>query len=293
MANDKNTKGYRVVVIGVLVVSLILNVVLLSRTTKMEAQVNQVIDMQHNLISNVDGQSVHIQGMLEDMKEQQSWITPITLDIISAKENDRQFSFEWQVKELQKNSEILFHYKLDSQEDYTSIPVKEVEQGFFQANVSIEVPLKPEWHHTVTTQDEDAKYDQGIKEILEENYQDNELMYYVSVSSNDLVKSGEVQSEHLGDFGSEQYGIIQSETHLYEDNYNFLLVNHNEENPSNEIEEVYLLKYENETLLEEQMLTFDSGTNSFKLVQQKQYEDMRLVARVVYQDGKVFEREVY
>lgn len=100
-----------------------MNFTLLSRLDEVEDQLNFVSNNQHNIMNNVNNQTSHIQDVLNDIKEEQSWISTIKMDV-NTKELEAgkaEATFEWQVKELQNGSEVVFNYVYGNKEDYISL----------------------------------------------------------------------------------------------------------------------------------------------------------------------------
>ncbi|WLD93999.1 hypothetical protein [Alkalihalobacillus sp. AL-G] len=300
MHSDKYLKIFRIFVALALVISLVLNFTFLSRLNQLEHQVNTVFNNQHNIISDVNGQTSHIQNVLNDIKEEQSWISGIDLDVNTNDFEDGQAeaTFEWQVKELQNDSEVVFNYAYgDDSEEYTTLPAKELQQGLFQVKVPFEVDVEPLWEVSLETPDSNTKQEMTKKE-MEEHHQ-NILKYYVSVSYDDMVKSGEIHTEPLGHLGTKDYGIVQTDIYMHKENVSIALISHNV-NDSIVVEEAYLMMYKGETLIGEKEIESDDENNPpdqsvrlFNLNQVDRYEDMRLVIKVVYTNGETFKKEVY
>ncbi|WP_349409959.1 hypothetical protein [Pseudalkalibacillus sp. SCS-8] len=303
MNREKLMNIFVVFVVVALVVSLIMNFQLISKLGDVENQLNSVTNWQHRLKSDLDDQRVHIDHVLDDIREQQSWISPIKMDVNpkDLEDGKAEATFEWQVKELQKDSEVVFHYTYGDNEDYTSVPVKETQQGMFQVDVPFEVNVEPEWFvHITATRNSQETSKKQMEEQSKKEMEENSLKYYVSVSYGDLVKSSEVHTEHLGYLGTNTYGTFQTNLMLEDKTFSVILANQHADHSTYEIEKVYLLKYEDGSLLgkeelktDEQYDRRDPMIHSFQVNQIKQYEEMRLVIQVVYNNGKTFEKEIY
>lgn len=125
---------------------------------------------------------------------------------------------------------------------------------------------------------------------------DTRLRYFVSVTYDDLIKSGEIQTEHIGHFGTSAYGIIRADIHSHKDNIGVSLFNEFMMEPSVHVEKAYLLKYEGNKLIGEEEFENhgpeEEWTRHFHMNQIKKYENMRLAVKVVYSNGETFEKEV-
>jgi hypothetical protein len=297
--SDKYKKLFRIFVTAALLISLIMNFTLLSKIDQLENEVNNVSQNQHHIISNVDSQTNQIHHALNEFKREQSWISTVIMDINTnnLKAGKAEAIFDWQVKELHNDSEVMFNYAYGESEDFKSIPAKELQKGIFQVNLPIEFELEPEWQVGVIT----SSNIQEESKIEEESaFNQNNLKYFVSVNYDDMVKSSEIYTEHLGHFGSNVYGFLQTDLHFHDDMMSVTLMNHRVHDSSNVLEEAYLLKYEGKSFIGEEELLFDEQLSPpdellrhFQLDRVKQYENMNLILKVVYSNGDTFEKEVY
>ncbi|KJS86920.1 MAG: hypothetical protein JM58_06005 [Peptococcaceae bacterium BICA1-8] len=64
----------------------------------------------------------------------QSWLSSVNVDTVidESNKNKAMVNFEWQVKELQNNSEVFFNYKKNEEKEYKSIKAVDKENGFFR-----------------------------------------------------------------------------------------------------------------------------------------------------------------
>jgi hypothetical protein len=305
LESDKFIKFFRIFIGAALVVSLVMNFSLFSRLDHLENQMNVVTNNQYNTMNTLDSQTSHIQTVLNDFKNEQSWIGTINMDVNPEElENGKaEATFKWQVKELQNDAEVVFNYAYAESEDYITIPAKKMQQGLFQVKVPIEVKVEPQWEIGVRTTDSNTQQKMRKKEMEKKRMEDskeNTFKYFVSVSDDDMVKSGEIHTEDLGHLATNYYGFIQIEIDSIDKNLNVTLLHDNVSGLSNSLEEAYLLKYEGERLIEEEQIESDDqnrppdhSVRFFHLDQVEKYEDMRLVVKVVYSNEATFEKEVY
>jgi hypothetical protein len=300
--NNNYQKYFQLFIAIALVVSLIMNYNLFSRLDFVENQLNNVYNNQHNIISNVNSQAGQVQNIMNEMKEEQSWISRINMEFDPSKVSvgHAAATFEWQVKELQTNSEVMFHYVYGDSENYVSVRAEELQGGLFQVKIPIEVELEPFWEVGVITTTSSNMHEESknvIEERMMKHERENRLKYFVSVSHEDLVKSGEIHTEHLGHYGSNYYGILRGDVYEHEENISLSLINEYMMEPSVTIEKAYLVKYEGTTLLGEEEIESQDPEGEwprhFHVNQIEKYDNMRLVIKVVYSDGKAFEKEVY
>jgi len=300
----KYSKYFKIFVVLALITSLGMKVAMVSRLNQIESQVTSISNTQHNILSNVDGQTSHIQSVLNDMKEEQSWISSINMDVnpTNLEEGQLEVTFEWQVKELHSDSEVIFNYVYGDSKEYIEIPAEEIQQGLFQVKIPVEVEMEPQWEIGMISGPSNGERElskQEIEKSLDEEERERILTYFVSVSHDETVKSGELHSENLGYYGTNYYGIIQTDIHL-NDSLSVMLAYHQVTESSPIVEEAYLLKYNNGSLVGEEEIKSEKQHNlhddrfgMFHLDGVEDYDDMQLVIKVVYRNGSVFEKEVY
>jgi hypothetical protein len=302
MFESKNyTKFLSIVIAGGLVISLILNFTLISKMNDLQYQVSNLSAAQFDIRTSVENQVSHIQNVLNDFTEEQSWISSIEMEVNTNEIEDGQANatFEWQVKELESGSEVVFNYAYGDSEDFKTVQAEELENGLFQVEVPVDLKLEPVWEIGTTISDSD-KIQENIKKEMEEQMVENNLKYFVSVSTGDKVKSSQVYSEHLGYFGTSLYGVIMLDLISNNDQITIHLMNDSADKSSILIEEAYLLKYQGEELIGEAQLMLDDESSppdnrmrNFHIDQVEKVPDMRLLVKVVYSDGKTFEKEIY
>ncbi|TLS36454.1 hypothetical protein [Pseudalkalibacillus caeni] len=304
MDSEKYMTFFKLFVPIALIVSLIINFNLSSRLGELESTISSLSSNQHNIINNVNDQTNQVQAILNDFKEEQSLISFVHTDFRpkeSAKDQ-MEAAFKWRVKELDSNSEVIFHYAIGDNKEWTSLSPDEIEKGLYQVNFPLEISLEPQWEVGLSITGSNTKEEskQEIDERMDKENRQKSLNYYVTVTTDDTVKSGEVHTEHLGYYGTNYYGIIQTDINIHDKTFSASLVNHGPDPTSHVIEEAYLLIYDNEKLKEEKKMKAetenlppDDSIRSFHLDEEKKSEDMRLAVKVVYSDGAVFEKEVY
>lgn len=294
---DKQVNYFNVFVLVVLVVSLGINFNLSAKIDHIVNQGYRFSDSQSQIIEEVNNQTNNLSDILHEFTEEQSLISTVTMEINTEKlkNGDVESTFQWQVKEYQEDADVVFHYAFGDMETYTSIPAKELERGLFQVKVPFELDFEPEWE--IMSYD-DWRYSEDI--IEESAAPDAELSYYVSVSAGDLIKSGALQTDNIGYLGTSNYGFVYAEVQISDpDDHLMIWVSNHEVNASVYLEEAYLLKYDNDRLIGEEKLELEPydennlDTRYFQGSQLEAYEDMRLVLKVIYNNGDTFEKEIH
>jgi hypothetical protein len=291
-------RNFRIFVVLALVGSLVLNFTLVSKMNQLEGQVSNISNFQHDITSSIDGQATQVYSALEEFKNEQSWISRITMNIDNDAVTNGQANaiFNWQVKELQKNSEVVFHYAFGESEEYQALPANEMQNGLFQVQVPFRFDNEPQWHVGLITSDSYHSEEASEKEAIDGN---DGIHFYVTVSYDDMVKSSELQNEFLGDLRSSFYGIIQTDVHIFKSKLDITLINYQVDEKSVYVEKATLLKYKGDTLIGEEELDMvkenspDFSERFFNIHQVEQYENIRLVMKVEYSNGDRFEKEIY
>ncbi len=291
-------RNFRIFVVLALVGSLVLNFILVSKVNQLEGQVKNISNFQHDIISSIDGQASQVYSALEEFKNEQSWISTVTMEIDNNALTNGQVNaiFNWQVKELQKNSDVVFHYTFGESEEYKALPANEMQNGLFQVKVPFRFDKEPQWHVGLITSDSYHSEEASEKEAIDGN---DMIHFYVTVSDDDLVKSSVIQNEFLGDMRTSYYGIIQTDVHIFKSKLDITLINYQIDEKSVYVEKATLLKYKGDTLIGEeelQMVKENSPEYSerfFNIHQVEQYENIRLVMKVEYSNGDSFEKEIY
>ncbi|MCC3359205.1 hypothetical protein [Bacillus sp. REN16] len=277
-----------------------MNFTLLFKVNQLEEQAGYISGLQQDISYRVENQASVVYNALEEFKNEQSWISTISMQIDNKKIKDGEAiaTFNWQVKELQNNSMVEFHYSFGGDgEVYTSLPAEEVQNGLFQVMLPFEFEKEPQWRIGQITSDSYYSEEVSEKEAIEGLQ--NTINFYVTISHDDLVKSSEIQQEFLEDLRSSFYGSIQTDVHLFNSKLDITLINYLVDDKSMYVEKAILLKYKGNTLIGEEELQGieENGSENmerfFHLNQVDKYEDIRLVMKVIYSNGETFEKEIY
>lgn len=305
-------KYFKIVVVGGLCASLLFNFVLLTRLDAIDNKINDFSNTQRQIINTVNAQVSQINNSINKIKEDQSWLSAVNVETIIDEfdKNKAIVNFEWQVKELQNDSDVLFNYKKNEETEYSSIEAVDMGSGFFRVAMPIEVNLQPVWNSYIID-----KNSQSTKEpirMMEENKKEYERVnqlsfnYYVSVSHGDMIKSAEINKIRIEDMGARYYGYLEAWIEIDKDNnYSASLTSGKMYDSSIYLKEAHLEKYSSGQLvgsekLEEIDIIYEGGmparedTNNFHTKpSEEKFDHTSLVLKVVYSDGSVFEKEIY
>ncbi|MCD8510051.1 MAG: hypothetical protein LRY73_09405 [Bacillus sp. (in: Bacteria)] len=291
-------KGYQVFVGIALIILLITNLSLSLKMNHFENRLNNLSHDQQQVMSSVNNQTNHIQTVMNDILEEQSWITPIRFDVEanSAQSNEVITTFEWQIKELPQNAEVFFNYTYADEEDYTTVPAKEVKNGLFQVKIPFELDLEPTWNISRSASQRGGMM---VEESSMEYYMGENLKYFVSMSDEYMTKSGSQEGFNLEHYTASLYGNIRVSIH--ENNDDIIVDVYGESyNQSNLLESVTLLLFENGQLLDEiKMIKSEDHEDNYYPSEHFWLEPLEagsfsnLVINVMYSNGQTFEKEVY
>ncbi|MBM4761769.1 hypothetical protein [Bacillus sp. B15-48] len=296
MDREKERKRFKVFIIVALSSSLIMNFMLLSKVNWLDNQLNQISSEQQNLHSTIDWQTSEIEHVLNKFKEEQSWLGPIHYEVNSkaVEEGQVEVLFKWQVKEWQQGSQVFFNYARGDQDEYVILPAKEIQQGLFQMEIPVEVDVQPSWE--VTMRESRSNIEEMSQTEVGEKLGQSSLKYFVSVVFEDVIKSGEIQMESFAYYGTDVYGMIQADVHRDKKNTSVTVMHHQASDKTKVIEEAYLLKYDNELIIDEEQIELENQHGQmriFHLNQVNRSEANRFAIKVVYRDGSIFEKEIF
>ncbi|MGJ7921775.1 hypothetical protein [Neobacillus sp. LXY-4] len=291
-------KYYRYFVVISLVISVLMNYVLLNKIEGLENQGDSILEYQNQLMSNIQSQTSNIENVMNEIKQEQSWISTIE-SFVDRKGSQAEITFEWQMKELQNNSNIVFNYSLGEDKEYLTVPAVNKKNGLFYVTVPVDVEFEPHWVIQLNASGNQAEVSND-KEIEERKFDQNAMKYFVSASSDDIVKSSEIHKMDLTNLGSMDYGLLDVIVDMTNNDY-FVSVLHSTEGNDNFIplKKVYIMKYRNKELIKEEKLISDDSSDSseeepvfFRMKQSEKLEYTRLLVKVVYSNGQTFEKEI-
>ncbi len=300
---------FKTAVVVVLCVSLLFNLFLLNKIDEVNNRINAFNNSQHQMINTVNAQISQLNNSINELKDDQDWLSNMNfeVEVNEAEKNEAVTNFEWQIKELQKDAEVVFNYKRSAEKEYTSVKPVNMGNGLFKVAVPVEVNPEPIWNYRVNVFNDSSK-EYAIKESMEEYKRGNQLTfdYYVSVSQGDVIKSNEISTSHLENVGARYYGYLEVYTDINRnDNYSVFLTSGKMNYNTVHLEEVHLIKYKDGELIESEKLepisTIQEGETPaksdivefHKKLSDEKFDYSSLKLRVIYSDGSEFEREIY
>jgi hypothetical protein len=279
---------FSVIVTIILLISLIMNFTLSSKVGRVENQLINLSNNQQHILSSVNSQVDNIRFVMNDIQKQQSWISEITMDV-SSKDlpNDEMVAqFNWQIKDRSSKSKVMFHFALGGKATFTSIEADDLQNGLYHVEIPLSVNLEPQWEIFLREQETESDNYEIDKKRKEELNQQS-LRYFVSITENENVKSSDISTWYVGDVGNDKYGVISVNLDFIQDHSSIMVTTYK----TGIIEKLQLLRYKNESLVDEQdfMPEFDHYImNDVDLD-----STTRLVLRVTYKNGETFEKVIY
>lgn len=300
-------KQAKFIIIGIMCVSLIMIIIIIGKIQRLENQMSSISNYQNDIMWSVDSQAYNVQSTLEDFRREQSWISTIEMSVEGENFEDNKafLSFRWQVKELFKDSEVKFHYRIADNE-FTTLPATEIADGVFGVSITTDVSLQPEWYHSISSYPHDSARWNHVETIEEEFYRDgyysNELSYYVTVKSDDVVRSSEIAYENINFIGTNVYGFLETHVSISEKGYSVTVSAHPYyHNQAVHIDEAHLITYRNDQLvsqvkMEQEKTEFPEMQGDLHYFYRHNDEVEKytsLVVKVVYSNGQEFVKEIY
>lgn len=299
-------KYFKILVLGGLSISLLSNYIMFSKLDSMDNKINSVFNNQSQVISIVNSQAGNINNAINKIKEEQSWLSVINLEteVDETARNKANLSFEWQVKELENNSDVLFNYSYGEDKKYTSMKPEAKGNGFFRVVVPVQVKFEPNWNSRIVGNNISEREMRVIEEKEKTERLNRRFDYYVSISNGEITKSGEINTTHLEDIATRYYGYLEIYTSINENNFQVSLTHGKAFSTSVQLKEVYLKKYKDGQLVEEEELAkenivYENGEPAREATtvfhtkpSQEKMDYSSLVLKVVYSDGSIFEREI-
>ncbi|MFS0862601.1 hypothetical protein [Fredinandcohnia sp. 179-A 10B2 NHS] len=300
-------KYVKIIILIIVASSLLLNFFLFSKITTIENSLENISLSQMDIMSNVSEQTSNVTNIIEDFKQEQSWISTVQWEIQdqNVKNGKANLYFKWQVKELVPNSLVAIHYKYGDKQEYQSVTAKTPGDGLFEASVPIEVNVEPEWSvNTIISNNNQTMVEEsvrGYEEYSKEEIDKNDFSYYITVSNEDVIKSSEIDTVHLGELAMRYYGYLETSVYLEGDDFSVSVTQYKNESDIF-LEEAYLIKYKNNTKVEEEKLDTSNYNDEDPYGPEREHsihfpskdgEFNSLLLKVIYSNGTSFEKEVY
>lgn len=282
-----------IVLIGILI---ILNIRLGGKVNTLENDLNYLQSNISRMESNITSVPSQVSNVLNQMKEEQSWISPIRIDVENEDNKNLNLKASWQIKDYRKGSTVLFHYRTEG-EEFKAIEATDKGGGFFEVVVPMEIKLEPVLYLNISQTQEQAT----AMEVTESSPQrikgeENTLAYYISVENNDNIRSNEIEQRNLDGFSKGVYGNLQGSLHISNDKiFNVSVRQYWDQQGVIRISSATLKEYKNDELVSTndlEQIPEEKGIYHVTINNENQ-EFNRLVLDIEFEDGTKLEEEIY
>jgi len=277
---------------------LIMNFVLLSKVGNISNQIQNVSNNYNNIQSRLQSVSSDVNHNLDQFTREQSWITPVGINAEKSKVDNAQSLVvaDWQIKDFQQDSEVIFHYRSSDAEAFKSITALSQNTGFFEVQIPIEIEVGPFWEVHVSGEREASEMEE-IKEMEIKKFDQN-LMCYVSMETKDSIKSSEISSMNIGYLSHIKYKPVIAHVNIRGKQHSITLFEEKAVN-DNDFESIQVEFYNGDTLLAEKPLEVISEQNQqnrtaeYALSYDAGSESVsHIILEVKYKSGDTFRKEI-
>lgn len=277
----------------IVIVLLIMNFITFIKLGDLNNQIENLKYGQNQIQSSIGGISGNVNNTLNRFTREQTWITQVQANEGKTKIEDEKITavLNWQIKEYQKGAEVVFNYRQRDTEEFIAIPAESIGDGLFEVVIPFEVEVEPFWEIGVSHSSEKNSI---TEEVVDKGQKPSGINYYISMSMNDSVKSSEVSHFSPNYLVRTKYEPIMGHIDIRDNWVDISLFQHSPQ--GNEYDSAWFKVYDGNKLLAEQILEEEEGpgrTQYFANYQEELGNITRLVLYVKYQDGKIFEKEIF
>ncbi len=280
-----------------LVIILIMNIVLLSKIGDLNNRIQNLSHNYNNLQSSLNSVTSNINQSLDQFTREQSWITPIQINHEKSKVDDAQglVVFNWQIKDYQEGSEVIFHYRESDAEAFKTITAESVGTGLFEVSLPMEVKAEPFWELNTSWTGERGPEQVNEKIVREKNQAAQTLRCYVSVENDGTIKSSEVSYQNFEYLTYMKYEPIRGHVSINDKHYNISIFEEN--NGNNGYESLIVDFYNGNNLVTREPLEVQedqNGMRHYDLSYNSGSENIsHVILEVKYKNGDTFQKEIY
>lgn len=267
------------VIVALLAINLIMILSLSIRLNAVIIQVDKNIDSAYLMKREFD-ELQYIKRKVNDISDKLEYISNIDIAIIPKDEASQIIKFNWQIKDYDVDSNVTLFYKMMN-EDFVEIPAVHKKQSCFEAEAEIQLQQQPIWRI-----DYESRYD-SRDDFFELN-SDHKCEYYISIDEGDRIISSEIDNVHLSDLMT-SYGTIVADVTLKNNKPDHICLDWMTTGKRT-VKGIFAKLYSEKTLLKEMDLMHEKQWYG-KDIPNLDYDTIKLFVK--YEDGKVFEREIW
>lgn len=287
-----------------LVLSLALNIALITRVNKIEDMINGrlMVDELQSLRSLTQQTTDRINQAMSTIETEQRWITPVEIAVIKQEANNTVVRLSWIIKDYPGSAPVTFHYRKQGVKEFTSRQAISVGAGRFEVELTDNMKTEPDWKIQTTYlvgKNGDSKTSLVNEEARAIEGQQN-MEYYISVKDGTHLKSSEMDSLNLEKISWGMYAPLIAEVQVdrEREKYWVLLTQPNTEPKQVKLSQAFLEAYRGDERLSQNKLTQDEGKpdESVRIFNGEwNYHDLsfdRVFLTVEYENGKQFKKEI-
>lgn len=276
-----------------------MNIVLITKIGELNNRIQNLSHNYNNLQSSLNSVTSNVNQSLDRFTREQSWITPIQINHEKSKVDDDQglVVFNWQIKDYQEGSEVVFHYRESDSEEFKTISAESVDTGLFEVSLPMEVKAEPFWELNVSWSGERGaeqvtKHEQVVREIKQSV---QTLRCYVSMENDGTIKSSEVSYQNFDYLTHMKYEPIRGHVSINDNHYNISLFE--EKNTNNGYESLIVEFYNGDNLVTREQLKVQEDQNGMRLYDLAYNSGSENISHVIlevkYKNGDTFQKEIF
>lgn len=273
----------------VVVLVLILNIALFAKVGDLNNQVENLSRNYNNLQSSLNAISSNVNQSLDQFTKEQSWISPVAVnDEKTIVENEEGLAvLNWQVKDYQEGAEVVFHYRQAASEEFKDIPAVNKGAGFFEVNMPMQIKVEPFW--AVQVVKTEKNHGISTSEMAKPDEQAINYEYYVSMKTNDIIKSSDISYFDVGYLAKIKYEPIQGHIEISNNTYSISLVE------NQDFKSVLVTFYDGSNIVAKRAMHVPSNQNGLRIYlltyEPGSQSISHFVIQVKYTNGKTFENK--
>ncbi|PKM82018.1 MAG: hypothetical protein CVU89_06675 [Firmicutes bacterium HGW-Firmicutes-14] len=293
------------IILVLAVLSLGLNIALLTRVNRLEDYVNgrfNMLQQETQRVGELSQQNAERvnQAMLV-LETEQRWVTPLDIATIKNENGNPAVQLSWVIKEYPAGAPVTFNYRRQGDPEFTSLAAVSLGAGRFAVELKEKLPAEPEMKLDVSYIESGQGDSKQSRAILEKKTsKPKSLEYYITVNEGNRLKSSEVGSLSLDQISRGIYpGMgVEVEVNKVAEQYGVFLTEYSSDPQQVKLAGVYLEAYSGDKPVGQIRLSEtdnkpDGSTRVFR--GQWNYAGVsydRVVLKLEFANGEEFTREI-
>lgn len=292
-------------IIALLLAALAINLFTWTNLKELRQELARVQGEMSSLRSHVSTEVSGIRASVESIRDDSRWWTPATMEVLAVEKETAHIRLSWHLREYQAGSRVALNYQLGD-EDFKEVAAKESANGYFSADLTIDIPKEPIWH--IHLEQESGKRQttfgkaHNVKVVNESmaGVIGPELKYYISVVDRGITLTSEMRTFELSKLSYNLFSSLDAQVTIRSnDEITVAVYEHRAYEPYYSINSIRLESRSNSKVLEQWPINKDDKHNfdpvrtafyDVRAVPAKEYDTLCIV--VEYTDGLVVEKEL-